>query len=224
MKFKTLVLSASLLFSQMAMAGLIGINDTSVIGNGNAATDGNNLTLDTVTNLQWLDVTLSTGVSYDFIEANAGAGQVFGGFRHATLDEVTQFVTNAGFVSINTEEPANQTAAKNLQELIGVTNPVNPGSWERTLATYDSQLPFAWATDLHRTASISWHSSPSLGGAAFLTNFSNMYDDQGSPDIGHFLVRTSSGGAAPTDEPGILMMLFASLLAFSSRRKVRARG
>ena len=54
------------------------------------------LTFDTETNLQWLDVPLSTPYTYFEIQIELGSGGIFEGFRLATEEEVLQLWENAG--------------------------------------------------------------------------------------------------------------------------------
>ena len=53
---------------------------------------GDNLiTQDTVTGLEWLDLTATTSRSYNDISAKFGAGQEFDGWRYATRSEISGF-------------------------------------------------------------------------------------------------------------------------------------
>jgi len=56
------------------------------------------LTRDTDTGLEWLDTNQSRNWSYPDIINEFGAGGLFEGFRHATLDEVITLQSNAGLV------------------------------------------------------------------------------------------------------------------------------
>jgi hypothetical protein len=65
-----------------------------------AAADGFNVTEDTITGLQWLDVTLTAGRTVDDIVGNDGndelaPGEDFEGWRHATTIEV-DFASSLG--------------------------------------------------------------------------------------------------------------------------------
>ncbi len=62
----------------------------------NSSFGADTITLDPVTGLRWLDVTLSTPYSYDEILVQLGPGGVFEGFRLATSAEVLTFWQNAG--------------------------------------------------------------------------------------------------------------------------------
>lgn len=73
-----------------ADAILIAMNDGTLA----ASADGNNITRDTVTGLEWLDIDLSVGRSWDDLVGNDGSNEFapggdFEGFRFATLIEFT---------------------------------------------------------------------------------------------------------------------------------------
>lgn len=97
--FLSFLLGSAFLAPASAIAGFQLINDTSVVGNGSAATDGFNITRDTDTGLDWLDVTLSQNYSYDYVASQFGVGGEFEGFRYATLAEVYTFWTNGGITN-----------------------------------------------------------------------------------------------------------------------------
>jgi len=55
------------------------------------------ITRDTVSNLEWLDWTLSTDISFDEMQLLFGVGGDFEGWRHATYDETVDLVEQFGF-------------------------------------------------------------------------------------------------------------------------------
>jgi hypothetical protein len=66
-------------------AGLISLNDPSLP----ASADGFNITLDTSTGLEWLDVAVSADYTFQTIQSQFGPGGLFHGFRYATDLELT---------------------------------------------------------------------------------------------------------------------------------------
>jgi hypothetical protein len=60
------------------------------------------ITRDTSTGLDWLDVTETRGLSYNYVKANMGDGSAYEGYRYATLAELDQLIINFGYVAINT--------------------------------------------------------------------------------------------------------------------------
>jgi len=87
--------------SSFALAAIQVANDASIVGNGSAALDGFNLTRDTATGLEWLDVTLSSNWSFNAVNAARDPGEQFAGFRYATREEVQAFWLHAGVTSDN---------------------------------------------------------------------------------------------------------------------------
>ena len=75
-------------------AVLIGVDDSSMDFLG-AAQDGWNITLDTSTNLQWLDWSLTTSRSYNDVYAQTQGGTL-DGWRYATSEEFAGLATAAG--------------------------------------------------------------------------------------------------------------------------------
>jgi hypothetical protein len=87
------------------------------------------VTLDTETGLQWLDLDITAGRSFNDISGELGVGGEFEGYRFATTDEVLDLWTHAGIPDITFEGPieatdftaANLEPAQALVGLIGVT-------------------------------------------------------------------------------------------------------
>ena len=52
------------------------------------------ITHDTVTGLNWLDLTETNGVSYNYVSTQLGSGGKFEGFRYATVEEVIDLWAN----------------------------------------------------------------------------------------------------------------------------------
>lgn len=73
------------------------------IGTNAAILDLGNITRDTDTGLDWLDLTESLGLSYNEVSAQLGAGGDYEGYRYATVAELDQLITNFGYVAINTD-------------------------------------------------------------------------------------------------------------------------
>ena len=112
-------------------------HDGSITGNGNAVTDGNNLTIDTITGFEWLDTTLSSNMSYNQIAAEFGSGGLFEGFQFATRADIATFWLNAGispvpnfFIAEDSDIPILQ-AAWNGGRI--VANPTNMARSEKNV-------------------------------------------------------------------------------------------
>ena len=61
-----------------------------------AIVDMGNITRDTATGLDWLDLTETNGRSYNDISSKLGAGQEFDGWRYASVTEVQVLWSNLG--------------------------------------------------------------------------------------------------------------------------------
>ncbi|QDS98065.1 hypothetical protein [Adhaeretor mobilis] len=85
-----------LAFTTNASAAIVPTHDATIVANGDAPDDGMNLTLDTSTNREWLDLTLSDGMSFNSVAAQLGPGAVFEGFQIASTPEAVQFLQNLG--------------------------------------------------------------------------------------------------------------------------------
>ncbi len=74
-------------------ASLVDWNDSTLPSYQSA--DGFNITTDTLTNLDWLDIDTTTNISFDEMSALIGVGELQG-FRYATLSEIDTFFTHLG--------------------------------------------------------------------------------------------------------------------------------
>lgn len=103
-----------------------------------ALVDHGSFTVDTVTNLQWLDVDLSRGLSFDQILGGAG-GWATAGYRYATTQEVVSLLT----AYVNPQEGLSQTGhyseASEFVSLFGATAVFPAFGVERIYAMYDDQ-------------------------------------------------------------------------------------
>ena len=79
------------------------------------------LTADSATGLQWLDLDLSTDISYNNMLTELGGGGLYAGYRYATASEVESLFINAGIVDVNSGSAANVAPALELITLLGTT-------------------------------------------------------------------------------------------------------
>ena len=66
------------------------------------------ITRDTTSGLDWLDVTVTRGLSYDQVLDEMAPGGAYTGWRYATVTDLNQLITNFGYTAINHDclEPA----------------------------------------------------------------------------------------------------------------------
>lgn len=110
---------ASFCTMNAASGALIARHDPAIVGNGTAPQDGYNLTLDTETGLEWLDVTLSTNRAMLDVRANLATGGDYQGFRFASLPEVESLIDHFGVVNSGHEDPAVTRAIQLLGDTEG---------------------------------------------------------------------------------------------------------
>jgi hypothetical protein len=78
--------------SACACIAVVSLNVNAAIKNADWKTPGDNLiTQDTISGLEWLDLTATADRSYLDVSSQFGIGQEFEGWRYATAEEVTGF-------------------------------------------------------------------------------------------------------------------------------------
>jgi hypothetical protein len=168
------------------------------------------LTRDTDQNLDWLDLPISAGRSYDDVSIQFGAGGDFEGFRHATRDEVQALLNGAGFTywSCCPAIPENYQPAVFLQGLLGETGEYQQGSsYVFTVGVTGSEFipgrhfgTAIYRDDERQVASAEGYEI-------------RMYDDEIGP-FGHWLVR-------PIPEPSTGLLVTIGLLGLAGSRRCR---
>lgn len=138
------------------------------------------LTRDTASRLEWLDLTQSTGLSWDQVEAGA-SGFLAQGFRHATAAEVRSVLDQLGFGAPSAVSSLYYQPAVNFLELFGCTSSCTVGSGliQPTAPPFQPGI-FAYAIDANTQGS-----SPPVGSWSI-----GVFDSfVASETRGHFLVR-----------------------------------
>lgn len=196
-------LFAAILFSlthNYAAAGLISIDDANF---GAGA-----LTRDTVSGLDWLDLTLSINRTFIDVSSQFGPSGDFDGFRYATNAEIADFWTAAGIPDIGSMTAANIAPAQNLMDLIGSTSfQVGIGDGREALAIGAN----AFRSDLDGVI---------FGGPTIKAVVADFQSGNAATTVGHWLVRENAAAAVP--EPSSLALLIiggVSCLLVNRRRK-----
>jgi hypothetical protein len=93
----------------------------SALGNGNVPDDGMNLSFDASTDFEWLDLSLSTSYTYNFVNTQLGPGGLFAGFQRASNADVIQLWTNLGLPTL-LQRPRRRRCVGRRRDRLAVAN------------------------------------------------------------------------------------------------------
>ena len=216
-----LILSVFLLlcFFNTANSTLISAND-GTFGNGS-------ITIDTATNLAWLDLSITTGISFNDISNELGVGGIYSGYRFASPEEVFSLFLEALIPDINSAGNfghygtlANAEPALSLIELLGASYQVKiSGVTLSEVAGFSSQhvlingfdliqMPYA----IVREGVITLEGSQSFG--EVFTDGTFIFPSNSYEGVGSWLVK-------PVDivEPTSIALFGLGLVGFSFFKK-----
>lgn len=194
------------------------------VGSAQAAiVDKGDYLTDTVSGLDWLDVTITAGMSVNSVKSQLVAGGLYEGWRYATGDEFNSLVGNYTRATISTYGYVNQEPAKidGLVVMLGSTADVYALSTYG--ATYDALLGLPEGSGVDYTSGyLADLYSPTSAWIAMLWDFdadpsnfdysmahySDLYVGFSSLSNGSFLVRDNLQIPEPSS---ILLMLAAGL-------------
>ena len=94
MSFKRNTVFAALMVSALTVAGLAAMPCASATPL--SLVDHGSYTTDTATNLNWLDLSATYGLSYNQVMGNSGVNYIAEGWRYATSSELATLFTDAG--------------------------------------------------------------------------------------------------------------------------------
>lgn len=163
------------------------------------------LTYDTVTRLEWLDLTATKGLTGNEVLSGAG-GWVLDRFRYPTGDELSVLFLHAGLGSTSDVWMQELYApARDFLSLIGATRvnePNGPALYSEAAGLYRN--PFAFpgnGMSIAVVATLAGWVLPdgTVGSSGYLQHrqaYSTGLDDR-NPTIGHWLVRDADKGAGP---------------------------
>ncbi len=201
------------LYSSLTILLLLSpVNSLALIVSANDPILGaNKITRDTTTGFDWLDLDLTSNLSWNEAETTFSAL----GFRHATLSEVETFFTNAGIPVIDTgTSAANYSPSLNLQELIGGFSGFNVTTGSVTFGSFGwtaidggfSELSWIDRNDTKLEATVIVNSNNIIGGTP------DVFDTFSHPTRSHWMLR-------PVPLPASVWLLL-SALAFIGWKRV----
>lgn len=200
--------------SASSLAGLLSVDDPT---HGVDA-----ITLDTDTGLEWLDLTITAGASFDDVSAQLGTGGTYEGFRYASMSEVSTLYLNAGFTDTDAIYRASDLgAAQLLLGLMGTLDSNSRGDIAQGIVSDNDDIG---GFRRQVASSFGFEKPPfqnpaagfALGEAGIARGLSPTANPaQGRYFTGSFLVR---GGAAPVPAPGGALLLLG-IFALRARRR-----
>ncbi len=206
---RSIKLVAAGLYMAVAAIGLTASPAHALLIEGDLNAVGDKLiTLDTVTGLEWLDVTATLALSYDAAELTPFVTSQ--GFRHADLTEVSTLYTNAGVT-----DQTGVFAATNFlgaQELLSKLGCTFACAWAPFLEGWADLVPFHVSSPADPFLMIDLGTST----AGVFGFFPWGAKDTGNSVVGNYLVR-----AAPVTEPSSMALLVGGLIAVAGFRRRR---
>jgi hypothetical protein len=190
-------------------------------------------TLDTDTDLIFLDVGLTAGLSYNQIHGSEfGSGGMFAGFRYATADEVVALFEHSGLLTVGPITPAAEAQVFDFTSSLGIS-PVDVAMGTGDRLAYRALTGDPGDFPLSRRVAELVMDRVTIEPSSSEIFFSTMaaVADDVAPDVGTFppepsvraagswLVITST--AIPVPATLWLLMLGAGALALSRRRSPR---
>ncbi len=94
------------------------------------------MTVDTSTNLAWLDLSITAGISFNEVSSELGIGGIYSGYRFASPDEVFALFVEAQIPDINVSDIANLGTIANATPALALIELMGPSYQIQALSTY----------------------------------------------------------------------------------------
>lgn len=189
--------------------------------------DNDRTTIDTVTGLEWLDVTESLNLSYDDVAVEFNTGGMFEGYRYASTIE-TEELFNAFELPQPSGSDPDPTGGYSFISLFGQTNEIHNMDFDR-IATLAMAAPYYYPTGVALMPywGVEVTEQPRYGVGPITHTRKDpraLLTSRSSPIIGSFLVRDSNSSHAVPEIDGstaplALAMLSLLYLVRRERRK-----
>ena len=175
------------------------------------------ITIDTVSGYEWLDLTLSTGRSFNDVSNEFGAGGDFEGWRYASPSEVGDFFSSAGGAGTYTgAQGTNVEWITRLMSLWGITGQTSDTNFSDAINTdpiFNQDRSLSRLQDL----------VPDDGVDLAYLQFQGWPNTEVAPTVGSALVRVSTVPVPQVPVPAAIWLFGTALIGFvgmSRRRKV----
>lgn len=215
MTFKKLCLLLAFFLSSNVNAALL-VNDWNAVGD-------DAITFDSESNLWWLDLTETAGMSYRQVSSELGVGSRFEGWRYASVAEARNLYLQFGIpalagnsLPIDTVTAAIDTMNSYLGNIMATNGDgtTHSGNWAITGTEYDVSYPDWHIMFLAYTHGSGTASTIDLGIAEWAADL-----DMSWPYAGSLLVSSEDLSLAAVPVPATLFLLAPALLVLLGRRR-----
>lgn len=215
--FGTMVVSIGLALSGIAGAGhaaTLQSADWKTAGDGLLTTDGSGL--------EWLDVTETLGLTYNYVSTQFGAGGAFEGFRYAVAAEIDLFFRAAGWDGQSAWQASNDGITNYVVGFTGATDTIGTSVNKHIVMTMHTGLVGnSVVYSQLQDASCGRFCNPQGTMDSVYVNANSVLADTGRYNVASALVRTA---VAPVPLPASLPLLLVAFggLGIAARRRKTA--
>ena len=191
--------------------------------------DNNRTTVDTVTGLEWLDLTESLNLSYNDVAAQLSTGGMFEGYRYANTTEMEDLFNAFTLPQVPPDVDHDPTAGYSFINLFGQTNEIHNRDFDR-ISSFGMSAPYYYPTGaaLMPLWGVQVTDQPRYGIGPSTSTYREpraILPSSSEPYIGSFLVRDSNSSHAVPEIDGSTTPLALGLLSLLCllRRENRKR-
>ncbi len=173
------------------------------------------LTYDSVTGLEWMDMTETYWLFGHQVIANLSEGGIWEDFFHASISDVSEFYTNAGIPVLGGVTQSNYESVKQLIELMGGIDTIRGLTSSQTgLGLLGTRLFVECYYSLFDQKDIC------LGTASLNQYYNNNYYNTASSDGGSWLARVATNPPTIVPLPASFWLFISGIMSlWIARRK-----